>query len=194
MVSLVVASQFDPFSILQKLLPYLAGSANIVVHSPYVQVGWSRSRTTRPLTSPPQIVTDLQNQLRELPQYLGPAVTEMWLRRYQVLPGRTHPMMNMSGSGGFILHTIRMYAPLRTLVPPHSRVSSRYDDPTAQSIVAHRQKKKAKLDADTAGSSRQDSVMSETSTPGKVDVIVSSSSSPGVAQPDSSADAVTRTS
>ncbi|EPS96685.1 hypothetical protein FOMPIDRAFT_1032304 [Fomitopsis schrenkii] len=157
---LVVASQFDPFSILQKLLPYLAGSANIVVHSPYVQ-----------------IVTDLQNQLRELPQYLGPAVTEMWLRRYQVLPGRTHPMMNMSGSGGFILHTIRIY-----------------DDPTAQSIVAHRQKKKAKLDADTAGSSRQDSVMSETSTPGKVDVIVSSSSSPGVAQPDSSADAVTRTS
>ena len=31
------------------------------------------------------------------------------MRRYQVLPGRTHPMMNASGSGGFILHVIKMY-------------------------------------------------------------------------------------
>jgi len=128
---LVVASEYDPFSILQKLSPYLAGSANIVVHSPHIQ-----------------IVTDLQNQLRDLPQFLGAAVTEMWLRRYQVLPGRTHPLMNMSGSGGFILHTIKIY-----------------DDPTAQSVVVHRQKaKKAKLEADAASSSRQDSVMSEAST------------------------------
>ncbi|TFY56088.1 hypothetical protein EVJ58_g7850 [Rhodofomes roseus] len=91
---LVVASEYDPFSILQNLSPYLAGSANIVVHSPYIQ-----------------IVTDLQNQLRNLPQYLGAAVTEMWLRRYQVLPGRTHPFMNTSGSGGFIMHTIKVYDP-----------------------------------------------------------------------------------
>ncbi|KZT73344.1 Gcd10p-domain-containing protein [Daedalea quercina L-15889] len=103
---LVVASEYDPSSILEKLSPYLAGSANIVVHSPYVQ-----------------IVTDLQNQLRDLPQYLGPAVTEMWLRRYQVLPGRTHPLMNMSGSGGFILHTIKMYNTwLQFGVHTHSRL------------------------------------------------------------------------
>ena len=30
-----------------------------------------------------KIVTNLQNQLRDLPGYLGPAVTEGWLRRYQ---------------------------------------------------------------------------------------------------------------
>lgn len=28
---------------------------------------------------------------------------------FQVLPGRTHPMMAMSGSGGFILQAIKMY-------------------------------------------------------------------------------------
>ncbi|PCH34318.1 Gcd10p-domain-containing protein [Wolfiporia cocos MD-104 SS10] len=112
---LLVASQYDPYSILGKLSPYLAGSASIVVHSPHIQ-----------------IVTDLQNKLRELPQYLGPAVTELWLRRYQVLPGRTHPLMNMSGSGGFILHAINIY-----------------DNPAASSVSAHRQKaKKARLEAD----------------------------------------------
>ena len=110
MVRLVIASQYDPFSILQKLSPYLAGSANIVVHSPYVQVRRLSCSVTELLTPISQIVTDLQNQLRDLPQYLGPTVTEMWLRKYQVLPGRTHPTMNMSGSGGFILHTIRVYA------------------------------------------------------------------------------------
>ena len=89
--SLLVASQYDPFSIVDKLYPYLGGSASIVVHSPHVQV-----------------VTNLQTQLRDRLGYLGPTVTEGFLRRYQVLPGRTHPMMNASGSGGFILHVIKM--------------------------------------------------------------------------------------
>ena len=35
---LLVATQYDPYSILEKLFPYLGGSASIVVHSPYVQV------------------------------------------------------------------------------------------------------------------------------------------------------------
>ncbi len=30
---------------------------------------------------------------------------ELWLRRYQVLPGRTHPeMQNDLASGGYVLH------------------------------------------------------------------------------------------
>ena len=36
--AVVVACQYDPFSILEKVLPSLAGSAAIVVHSPYLQV------------------------------------------------------------------------------------------------------------------------------------------------------------
>ncbi|RPD57093.1 Gcd10p-domain-containing protein [Lentinus tigrinus ALCF2SS1-6] len=107
---LLVASQYDPFSIIDKLYPYLGGSASIVVHSPHVQV-----------------VTNLQTQLRDRLGYLGPTVTEGFLRRYQVLPGRTHPMMNASGSGGFILHVIKIY-----------------DDPTASSVMVHRHRKKVK--------------------------------------------------
>lgn len=48
--------------------------------------------------------------MRLNPGYLAPSITESWLRRYQVLPGRTHPTMHTSGSGGFILHAIKVYA------------------------------------------------------------------------------------
>ncbi|KAH9897769.1 Gcd10p-domain-containing protein [Cubamyces lactineus] len=107
---LIIASEYDPYSIIEKLYPYLAGSASIVVHSPHVQV-----------------VANLQSQLRDRPGYLGPTVTEGWLRQYQVLPGRTHPMMNASGSGGFIFQVLKIY-----------------DDPTASSVMVHRHRKKVK--------------------------------------------------
>ncbi|KAJ3837341.1 Gcd10p family-domain-containing protein [Lentinula raphanica] len=90
--ALVVASQYEPSGIIDRLVPYLSGSASIVVHSPHSQ----------PLV-------DLQNKLRNTPGYLGPSLTEGWLRQYQVLPGRTHPTMNTSGSGGYILHVIKVY-------------------------------------------------------------------------------------
>ena len=88
---LLIASQYDPASILTRLSPYLAGSASIVVYSQHLQ-----------------IVADLQIQMRAESQYLAPSVTESWLRRYQVLPGRTHPTMVTSGSGGFLLHATKM--------------------------------------------------------------------------------------
>ncbi|KAJ3812381.1 Gcd10p family-domain-containing protein [Lentinula lateritia] len=96
--ALLVASQYEPSGIIDRLVPYLAGSASIVVHSPHSQ----------PLV-------DLQNKLRNAPGFLGPSLTEGWLRKYQakkhlarVLPGRTHPTMNSSGSGGYILHVIKV--------------------------------------------------------------------------------------
>ncbi|KZV70983.1 Gcd10p-domain-containing protein [Peniophora sp. CONT] len=88
---LFIASHYDPASILARLSPYLGGSASIVVYSQHLQ-----------------IVTDLQNKMRADSQYLAPSVTESWLRRYQVLPGRTHPTMVTSGSGGYLLHATKM--------------------------------------------------------------------------------------
>ncbi|KAG8851242.1 tRNA (adenine(58)-N(1))-methyltransferase non-catalytic subunit trm6 [Tulasnella sp. 330] len=89
---LLVATEYDPFSVVEKLVPYLAGSANIVVHSPYLQV-----------------LADAHQKMRPAPQYLGASITEAWLRQYQVLPGRTHPMMSMSGSGGYLLTATKVY-------------------------------------------------------------------------------------
>lgn len=89
---LLIASDYDPFQIVEALSPYLAGSASIVVQSQFLQ-----------------LLADLQAHMRQIPRYLAPSITEGWLRRYQVLPGRTHPTMNTSGSGGFLLHAIKVF-------------------------------------------------------------------------------------
>jgi hypothetical protein len=34
-------------------------------------------------------------------------VSELWTRELQVLPGRTHPLMNMHGASGFVLSGIK---------------------------------------------------------------------------------------
>jgi len=96
---LILATQYDPFSIIEKYTQYLGGSANLVVYSPHSQ-----------------ILADLQTKLRDNPEWLSPSLIESWLRQYQILPGRTHPLMNMSGSGGYLLHSIRVYISSATLV------------------------------------------------------------------------------
>jgi tRNA (adenine-N(1)-)-methyltransferase non-catalytic subunit len=47
--------------------------------------------------------------MKKDPNYLAANLTESWTRTYQVLPGRTHPMMSTSGTGGFLLNAVRMY-------------------------------------------------------------------------------------
>ncbi|KEP53186.1 eukaryotic translation initiation factor 3 62 kDa subunit [Rhizoctonia solani 123E] len=90
--SLIVASQFEPFSLVEKLYPYVAGSGSIAVYSPYIQ----------PLI-------EAQSRMRPMPGYLAPTVQETWHREYQVLPGRTHPHMSMPGPTGYILSAIKVY-------------------------------------------------------------------------------------
>lgn len=51
---------------------------------------------------------DLQTRLRNHPEFLAPNISEPSLRKYQVLPGRTHPEMNGMPHGGYILSTTRV--------------------------------------------------------------------------------------
>lgn len=130
---LVVSSGYDPWSILEMTYTYLSGSAPIVFHCPHVQ-----------------ILVDLQAKMKSAGGYLGANVSEAWKRKYQVLPGRTHPIMNMSGTGGYILHAFKIF-----------------DDPDAQAILVHRQKKR-KVEKETEAqatseSAGEDIVMSEES-------------------------------
>ncbi len=82
--SLLISSEYEPYSIIERLDPYLAGSASIVVHSPYSQVCFCVHLNDGLLETNFQIIVDLQAQLRNFPQYLCPTITEAWLRRYQV--------------------------------------------------------------------------------------------------------------
>ncbi|KAF8899064.1 Gcd10p family-domain-containing protein [Infundibulicybe gibba] len=118
--SLIIASEYDPYSIIEQLAPYVGGSGSIVVHSPYIQV----------------ILADLQTKLRALPIYLCPTVTEAWLRRYQVLPGRTHPMMARLEQGGIFLARIK--CTFWHMWELFTQGADRYDDEAASAVQSHR--------------------------------------------------------
>lgn len=114
----VVASPYEPCSIVERLLPYLGGSSNVVVHSPHLQ----------PLI-------EAHAQLRVLHSLVNVSVTEPWLRRYQVLPGRMHPEMSTSASAGYILHAIRVLSEEETrdmLVKEGERKRLKQDEENAK--------------------------------------------------------------
>lgn len=90
--AVLVACHYDPMSILRRLKPHLGGSASVVVHSPYLQ----------PLV-------EAHAKLRGDEEFINISVTEPWLRKYQVLPGRTHPEMTTSSTAGYILHALRVF-------------------------------------------------------------------------------------
>ncbi|CEQ42239.1 SPOSA6832_04030, partial [Sporobolomyces salmonicolor] len=88
---LILACEYEPYSIIERLIPRLAGSAPIVVYSPHVQILFSALLP-----------------LRTHPAILSPTIHEPFLRRYQVLPGRAHPEMQGMGSGGFLMTMTRV--------------------------------------------------------------------------------------
>lgn len=57
----------------------------------------------------PQLLFNALQRFRSHPSLLAPTIHEPFLRRYQVLPGRTHPEMQGMASGGFVLNMVRVY-------------------------------------------------------------------------------------
>jgi tRNA (adenine-N(1)-)-methyltransferase non-catalytic subunit len=88
---LILATELSPLSILARLTPYLAGSATITAYSPFLQV-----------------LAEILAYTKKDPNYLSTNITESWSRAYQVLPGRTHPLMTTSATGGYLFHATRV--------------------------------------------------------------------------------------
>ncbi|XP_024530152.1 tRNA (adenine(58)-N(1))-methyltransferase non-catalytic subunit trm6 isoform X2 [Selaginella moellendorffii] len=89
--SLIVgALNADPLKTLQQLLPLLAPSAPFVIYHTYLQ----------PLA-------DCMFALQKERTAVSLQLSEPWMREYQVLPSRTHPHMQMSSTGGYILSGIK---------------------------------------------------------------------------------------
>jgi tRNA (adenine-N(1)-)-methyltransferase non-catalytic subunit len=89
---LILATELNPLSVSARLSPHLAGSGIIVAYSPYVQV-----------------LAEVLQYTKKDQNYLNANITESWTRTYQVLPGRTHPLMTTSGTGGYLFHATRVY-------------------------------------------------------------------------------------
>ncbi|XP_053402185.1 tRNA (adenine(58)-N(1))-methyltransferase non-catalytic subunit TRM6-like isoform X2 [Mercenaria mercenaria] len=83
---LIVASKFYPTDILLALIDYVAPSRQVVVFSQFKEA-----------------LEDCYAHLREHKGLVSYRLTETWLREYQVLPNRTHPVIQMSGTGGYLV-------------------------------------------------------------------------------------------
>ncbi|KAI9164328.1 tRNA (adenine(58)-N(1))-methyltransferase non-catalytic subunit trm6 [Blastocladiella emersonii ATCC 22665] len=91
--ALVIATSLEPQSVFNLLSPYVATSRPIVVYH-----------------TASNVLVPLYQQLRESPEYIMANLLTTWTRPYQVLPQRTHPVMNMSGHGGALVTAIKVGA------------------------------------------------------------------------------------
>lgn len=90
--SLIIgAPEFDPWSVVQELLPLLSPSSPFVIYHRYLQ----------PLA-------ECMHELQVNKMAVALEIVEPWLREYQVLPSRTHPHMQMNANGGFVLTGIKI--------------------------------------------------------------------------------------
>ncbi|SLM39641.1 S-adenosyl-L-methionine-dependent methyltransferase-like [Lasallia pustulata] len=110
---LIVASFMDPFTILHHAVPLLRGGAQVVVYSPNVEPlaeladCYSTSRRTAFLNNPLEVPNEdfpLNPTL-----LLAPTIQTARCRNWQVLPGRTHPLMTgRGGAEGYIFTATRV--------------------------------------------------------------------------------------
>jgi tRNA (adenine58-N1)-methyltransferase non-catalytic subunit len=89
--SVIVVARYNPTETLLSLLPFLAPSCPFVVFNEFIE----------PLT-------ECFRHLQKFELAINLRLSTTWMREYQVLDGRTHPSMNMSQSGGFILSGISL--------------------------------------------------------------------------------------
>ncbi|KAH7972638.1 hypothetical protein HPB52_014418 [Rhipicephalus sanguineus] len=88
---LLVASKHHPTAIVQSLLEFVAPSRPFAIFCSFQE----------PLV-------DCYTQLKNAGSAVFLRLTESWLRSHQVLPNRTHPSINMSGGGGYVLTGIKV--------------------------------------------------------------------------------------
>jgi tRNA (adenine-N(1)-)-methyltransferase non-catalytic subunit len=137
---LIVASNMDPEGILKSCVPLLRGGAQVVVYSPTIEPlaqladFYSMSRRTAWITNPPAELLSLEEGGQGADPIkwqgnegfplnptllLNVGVQTSRVRKWQVLPGRTHPMMtSRGGAEGFLFTATRA-------VPLGGRVSAR---------------------------------------------------------------------
>ena len=124
---LVVASTMDPISIMRHCVPLLAGGAPIAIYSPTIEPlaeladCYSLARRAAWAQSPPP--SSFLNSTPEAQEswpgnedfplnpslLLGASVQTSRVRKWQVLPGRTHPLMTSKGGAeGFVFTAYRV--------------------------------------------------------------------------------------
>lgn len=143
---LIVASYMDPVSIMRACIPLLRGGAQVAVYSPTIEPLaqladlYSMSRRTAFISSPPEELRSPEDTKAEgegkgktdpstwqgnedFPLnptlLLGVTVQTSKVRKWQVLPGRTHPLMTgRGGAEGYLFTAVRV-------IPAEGKVAAR---------------------------------------------------------------------
>lgn len=113
---LIVASAMAPISILRHTVPLLRGGAQVVVYSPTIESlvemsdCYSTGRRTAFVTNPPASDSMPTDDYPLNPTLLlAPTIHTARGRSWQVLPGRTHPLMTgRGGSQGYVFTATRV--------------------------------------------------------------------------------------
>lgn len=92
--SLVVVTEYSTLEVVMRLFQFLKPSGKLVVYHHSAQVLGSILIT-----------------LRTTGQIARFGISETWLRKYQILPGRSRPDMRMHGASGFILKATKVVHP-----------------------------------------------------------------------------------
>ncbi|XP_010530285.1 PREDICTED: tRNA (adenine(58)-N(1))-methyltransferase non-catalytic subunit trm6 [Tarenaya hassleriana] len=88
---IIAAPEQDAWSLAKDLLPLLSYSAPFAIYHQYLQ----------------PLATCMHN-LQQEKMAINLQISEPWIREYQVLPSRTHPHMQMSSFGGYVLSGTRI--------------------------------------------------------------------------------------
>jgi tRNA (adenine58-N1)-methyltransferase non-catalytic subunit len=113
---LAVASSMKPGTILHHLVPLLRGAAPVVVYSPNIETlaeladYYSTARRAAWLSEAPERMTFPNDDFPLDPTLLLAATVQtVRARKWQVLPGRTHPLMTARGGAeGYLFTGIRV--------------------------------------------------------------------------------------
>lgn len=116
---LVVASHIDPSTIFPHVIPLIRGGGHVVVYSPTVESLvnlsdlYSKDRRTAYLSALAQGNEPDKEDFPVDPRLLlAPTLQTSRIREYQVLPGRTHPLMTSKGGSEGFVFTARRAIPL----------------------------------------------------------------------------------
>lgn len=113
---LILATLTSPVSILHHAVPLLAGATQVVVYSPHIEPlaeladVYSTARRAAFLNTPEeQRAVPSEDFPLDPTLLLTPSVQTARLKRWQVLPGRTHPlMMSRGGAEGYVFVATRV--------------------------------------------------------------------------------------
>jgi tRNA (adenine-N(1)-)-methyltransferase non-catalytic subunit len=101
--SLIIATKYNPTTVILRLLPYLAPSCPFVIFHEFKE---PLLETFRTLQNGGQVDNDNDSSMPMMCRRniaINLRLTDTWFREYQVLEGRTHPNMTMSQNGGYLL-------------------------------------------------------------------------------------------